>query len=120
MERGTAARVDVPVRQTRVAELDDDVAVPSFDLKIERNETWCVDPTKRGSNITRAGTQLGVATLVENPAEVFSKENVETGAPQGDDQKLRRVKRHTFFRVISGKADDSEMARKREPRIWGT
>jgi len=45
---------DVPVRQTRVAELDDDVAVSSSDVKIERNETWCVDPTKRGSNITRA------------------------------------------------------------------
>jgi len=45
---------DVPVRQTRVAELDDDVAVSSSDVKIERNETWCVDPTKCGSNITLA------------------------------------------------------------------
>jgi len=66
MERGTAARKDVPVRQTRVAERDDDVAVSSSDVKIERNETWCVGPTKRGSNITRAETQLGVATSNKN------------------------------------------------------
>jgi hypothetical protein len=74
MERGTAAR-NVPVRQTRVAERDDDVAVSSSDLNIERNETWCVGPTKRGPNITRAETQLGVASRID--FETFSKESVE-------------------------------------------
>lgn len=132
MERGTAARKGVPVRQTRVAERDNDVAVSSSDVKIERNETWCVDPTKRGSNITRAETQLGVANRIEKSPKAFSKENVEASFERDlrkeipnehferRDSKLRRVKRHTFFRVIGGKTDDLNLARKLEPRISGT
>lgn len=87
MERGTAAQ-NVPVRQTRVAERDDDVAVSSSDVKIgwpksqwpqnRKNETWCVDPTKRGSNITRAETQLGVANR-KHPARVL---HFETAASE--------------------------------------
>jgi hypothetical protein len=60
IKRGTAAQ-GVPVRQKRVAELDDDVAVLSSGKLEETKRDWRFR-CKSGTKITRARTQLCVAT----------------------------------------------------------
>lgn len=64
IERGTAAQ-GVPVRQKRVAELDDDVAVRSSRQLEETKRDWRFQNFfgDFGTKITRARTQLCVATL---------------------------------------------------------
>lgn len=92
-ERGTAAPV-VPVRQLRVAELDDDVVVLSSG-QLEETKRDSSTSTKSGAESTRARTQLGVVNRQAN----FARRTAS---------KLRRVKHHVF----SGHGGEAVMKKK--------
>jgi len=91
MERGTAARKGRARASHVVAELDDDVAVSSSGLKTKRTNSDAL--IRQSADQTSRGRRLSSAWQIRST----SKESCI--------RKLRRVKRHTFFRVISGEAD---------------
>jgi len=99
VKRGTAAQ-GVPVRQKRVAELDDDVAVPSAGSNPKKRNVLGDFERKPGTKITRARAQLCVANRKNLAREKFFEP--------------AKSKMHTFSRVTVAKPAIPKKSRKLE------
>jgi hypothetical protein len=102
IERGTAAQ-GVPVRQKRVAELDDDVAVLSSGQLEETKRDW-----RFRESLTRCRSENyagGDSALCGNSKKFSREKNFPS---------LQRAKKHTFSRVTVAKPLMPKKSRKLE------